>query len=148
LGVVRLTCTQTSSFEKGGQGWIFWAWKVIIIFALSLLGIFLTPFTAQTETVDEWSYKKGLAGGWIPQDPTERKFPNICGSKPPTATTATMTHSSATPKPSTHIIHPGASNTKCVTAANNKNGGAVTLQDCDGTACKLFAEELPLVLIV
>ncbi|PPQ76322.1 hypothetical protein CVT24_008381 [Panaeolus cyanescens] len=41
------------------QGWIFWTWKA--------------------EDADEWSYQKGLEGGWIPQDPTSRKYPNICG---------------------------------------------------------------------
>ncbi|KAF8638329.1 hypothetical protein AX17_002349 [Amanita inopinata Kibby_2008] len=40
------------------QGWVFWTWKA--------------------ENADEWSYQKGLEGGWIPQDPTERKNPNIC----------------------------------------------------------------------
>ncbi|KAF8335342.1 glycoside hydrolase family 5 protein, partial [Cantharellus anzutake] len=49
---------QTSSFGKAG-GWIYWTWK--------------------TEATDEWSYEKGLSGGWIPQDPTERLYPNICG---------------------------------------------------------------------
>ncbi|KAF8335350.1 glycoside hydrolase family 5 protein [Cantharellus anzutake] len=48
---------QTSSFEKAA-GWIYWTWK--------------------TEATDEWSYQKGLAGGWIPQDPTQRLYPNIC----------------------------------------------------------------------
>ncbi|KAF9036214.1 glycoside hydrolase family 5 protein [Panaeolus papilionaceus] len=41
------------------QGWVFWTWKA--------------------ENADEWSYQKGLEGGWIPMDPTNRKFPNICG---------------------------------------------------------------------
>ena len=50
---------QTSTFENNGQGWIYWTWK--------------------TEITDEWSYQKGLAGGWIPQNPTTRQFPNICG---------------------------------------------------------------------
>ncbi|PPQ76324.1 hypothetical protein CVT24_008383 [Panaeolus cyanescens] len=40
------------------QGWVFWTWKA--------------------ENADEWSYQKGLEGGWIPMDPTDRKFPNIC----------------------------------------------------------------------
>ncbi|KAL5486001.1 hypothetical protein ACEPAI_7045 [Sanghuangporus weigelae] len=40
------------------QGWVYWAWK--------------------TESADEWSYQKGLAGGWIPQDPTERLYPGLC----------------------------------------------------------------------
>ncbi|EIN04828.1 glycoside hydrolase family 5 protein [Punctularia strigosozonata HHB-11173 SS5] len=41
------------------QGWIFWTWKA--------------------ENADEWSYQKGLEGGWIPQDPTDRLYPDICG---------------------------------------------------------------------
>ncbi|KAJ7274414.1 glycoside hydrolase family 5 protein [Mycena haematopus] len=40
------------------QGWIYWTWKA--------------------ENSDEWSYQKGLEGGWIPQDPTDRLYPNIC----------------------------------------------------------------------
>ncbi|KAG5634617.1 hypothetical protein H0H81_001373, partial [Sphagnurus paluster] len=43
---------QTSSFEKGGQGWLQWTWKA--------------------EIADEWSYQAGLANGWIPQNPTTR----------------------------------------------------------------------------
>ncbi|KAF9262542.1 exo-1,3-beta-glucanase [Marasmius fiardii PR-910] len=42
-----------------GEGWIQWTWKV--------------------ENADEWSYQAGLANGWIPRDPTQRQFPNICG---------------------------------------------------------------------
>ncbi|KAF5385032.1 hypothetical protein D9615_001239 [Tricholomella constricta] len=49
---------QTSTFEKG-QGWIQWTWKA--------------------EIADEWSYQAGLANGWIPQNPTTRAYPNICG---------------------------------------------------------------------
>ncbi|KAH9945165.1 glycoside hydrolase [Epithele typhae] len=40
------------------QGWTFWTWKA--------------------ENADDWSYQKGLEGGWIPQDPTDRKYPDIC----------------------------------------------------------------------
>ncbi|PCH42165.1 glycoside hydrolase family 5 protein [Wolfiporia cocos MD-104 SS10] len=40
------------------QGWVFWTWKA--------------------ENADEWSYQKGLEGGWIPQDPTDRLYPDIC----------------------------------------------------------------------
>lgn len=32
----------------------------------------------QAENADEWSYQKGLEGGWIPQDPTDRMYPGIC----------------------------------------------------------------------
>ncbi|RDB26208.1 Glucan 1,3-beta-glucosidase [Hypsizygus marmoreus] len=40
------------------SGWVFWTWKA--------------------ENADEWSYQKGLEGGWIPHDPTDRKYPGIC----------------------------------------------------------------------
>ena len=30
------------------------------------------------ENADDWSYQKGLEGGWIPQDPTDRLYPDIC----------------------------------------------------------------------
>ncbi|KAF9484376.1 glycoside hydrolase family 5 protein [Pholiota conissans] len=40
------------------QGWVFWTWKA--------------------ENADEWSYQKGLQGGWIPGDPTNRMYPGIC----------------------------------------------------------------------
>ncbi|KAG6817924.1 hypothetical protein H0H87_012392 [Tephrocybe sp. NHM501043] len=48
---------QTSTYEKG-NGWIQWAWKA--------------------EIADEWSYQAGLANGWIPKNPTTRKYPDIC----------------------------------------------------------------------
>ncbi|KAJ3557382.1 hypothetical protein NM688_g1502 [Phlebia brevispora] len=40
------------------QGWVYWTWKA--------------------ENADDWSYQRGLEGGWIPQDPTDRLYPNIC----------------------------------------------------------------------
>ncbi|KAF8071947.1 glycoside hydrolase family 5 protein [Lyophyllum atratum] len=40
------------------SGWVFWTWKA--------------------ENADEWSYQKGLEGGWIPRDPTNRLYPGIC----------------------------------------------------------------------
>ncbi|KIL67587.1 glycoside hydrolase family 5 protein [Amanita muscaria Koide BX008] len=40
------------------QGWVYWTWKA--------------------ENADEWSYQKGLEGGWIPQDPAERQYPGMC----------------------------------------------------------------------
>jgi aryl-phospho-beta-D-glucosidase BglC (GH1 family) len=46
------------TFEKAG-GWIQWTWKA--------------------ENADDWSYSAGLKYGWIPQNPTQRNFPNICG---------------------------------------------------------------------
>ncbi|KAG6840298.1 hypothetical protein C0991_007659 [Blastosporella zonata] len=48
---------QSSTFGQG-QGWFQWAWKA--------------------EKADEWSYQAGLANGWIPQNPTDREYPNIC----------------------------------------------------------------------
>ncbi|EKM58378.1 glycoside hydrolase family 5 protein [Phanerochaete carnosa HHB-10118-sp] len=42
------------------QGWVYWTWKV--------------------EDADDWSYQRGLQGGWIPQDPTDRLYPDICSS--------------------------------------------------------------------
>jgi len=49
---------QVITYEKG-SGWIQWTWK--------------------TEGADEWSYQAGLANGWIPSDPTQFKYPKICG---------------------------------------------------------------------
>jgi glucan 1,3-beta-glucosidase len=49
---------QTSAYEHG-TGWIFWTWRA--------------------ESAADWSYKDGLAGGWIPRNPTDRQYPNICG---------------------------------------------------------------------
>ena len=50
---------QTYAFETGAQGWLQWTWK--------------------TESADEWSYQAGLANGWIPQNPNNPQYPNICG---------------------------------------------------------------------
>jgi glucan 1,3-beta-glucosidase len=41
------------------NGWIYWTWKA--------------------ENADDWSYQAGLANGYIPQDPTNRQYPNVCG---------------------------------------------------------------------
>jgi glucan 1,3-beta-glucosidase len=49
---------QVITFEKA-QGWLQWTWK--------------------TEQTDEWSYQVGLAHGWIPSNPTDYRYPNICG---------------------------------------------------------------------
>lgn len=49
---------QAITYEKA-QGWIQWTWKA--------------------EVADEWSYQAGLANGWIPEDPTDFKYPDICG---------------------------------------------------------------------
>ncbi|KAF8921954.1 glycoside hydrolase superfamily [Mucidula mucida] len=49
---------QVITYEKG-DGWIQWTWKA--------------------ENADEWTYQAGLTYGWIPQDPTNHQYPNICG---------------------------------------------------------------------
>ncbi|KAI0695614.1 exo-beta-1,3-glucanase [Cytidiella melzeri] len=49
---------QVITYEKGA-GWVQWTWKA--------------------ESADDWSYQAGLAGGWIPQNPTSLMYPNICG---------------------------------------------------------------------
>lgn len=46
---------------------------------LPTMGFVLTP-SCQAEDADDWSYQRGLEGGWIPQDPTDRMYPNICSS--------------------------------------------------------------------
>jgi glucan 1,3-beta-glucosidase len=48
---------QRSSYEAGA-GWVYWTWKA--------------------ENADDWSYQAGLKYGWIPRNPTERKYPNVC----------------------------------------------------------------------
>ncbi|KAK4701344.1 glucan 1,3-beta-glucosidase, partial [Phenoliferia sp. Uapishka_3] len=49
---------QADVYESSASGWLQWAWKA--------------------ENADDWSYQAGLAGGWIPSDPTQRQFPNQC----------------------------------------------------------------------
>jgi glucan 1,3-beta-glucosidase len=49
---------QVMTYEAGA-GWVQWCWKA--------------------EDADEWSYEAGLANGWIPRDPTQFEYPNICG---------------------------------------------------------------------
>lgn len=53
-----VTCQhQVTTYEKA-SGWIQWTWKA--------------------ESADDWTYQAGLAGGWIPQNPTELLYPDIC----------------------------------------------------------------------
>lgn len=52
---------QVDAFETS-YGWLQWTWKT------------------EAGTADEWSYSLGLQYGWIPQDPTERLYPDICSS--------------------------------------------------------------------
>lgn len=51
---------QTSAYEASA-GWVFWTWKT-------------APGAGE-----EWSYSIGLEEGWIPQNVTERLYPDICG---------------------------------------------------------------------
>lgn len=57
--LAKFWAAQAIAFERGGQGWIQWAWKA--------------------ENADEWSYQAGLANGWIPRKPTNYAYPSICG---------------------------------------------------------------------
>ncbi|KZT59079.1 glycoside hydrolase family 5 protein [Calocera cornea HHB12733] len=50
---------QVNAYEQA-QGWIYWCWK--------------------NEQADDWSYQKGVQNGWIPSDPDDRQYPNICSS--------------------------------------------------------------------
>ncbi|KAF8215877.1 glycoside hydrolase family 5 protein [Mycena galopus ATCC 62051] len=58
---------QVISYEMA-EGWIQW---LVYSFA---------KVTWKTESADEWSYSAGLANGWIPQDPTDLMYPNICST--------------------------------------------------------------------
>jgi len=48
---------QTTAYELA-DGWIHWTWKV--------------------ENADDWSYSAGLRGGWIPYNPAEKIYGNLC----------------------------------------------------------------------
>jgi len=48
---------QAITYEKA-QGWLQWTWKA--------------------ENADEWSYQAGLANGWIPKNPNDLQYPDIC----------------------------------------------------------------------
>ncbi|KAG8750908.1 exo-1,3-beta-glucanase [Serendipita sp. 396] len=50
--------TQVSVAEKV-NGWVYWTWKA--------------------ENADDWSYQKGVEAGFIPRNPDDRLYPNICG---------------------------------------------------------------------
>ncbi|KAG8828955.1 exo-1,3-beta-glucanase [Serendipita sp. 399] len=49
---------QVSVAEKV-NGWVYWTWKA--------------------ENADDWSYQKGVEAGYIPKNPDDRLYPNICG---------------------------------------------------------------------
>lgn len=40
-------------------------------------------FTWKTEKAEEWSYEKGVENGWIPKDPRERQFSDLCKTRLP-----------------------------------------------------------------
>lgn len=52
---------QVQAYEER-LGWTMWTWKT------------------EAGAGEEWSYSKGLEYGWIPQDPSERKYPDICAN--------------------------------------------------------------------
>jgi hypothetical protein len=60
---------QVVTFELGA-GWLQWTWKA--------------------EIADEWTYQAGLEHGWIPQDPTNLKYPDICGGNSTTSSNSTV----------------------------------------------------------
>ncbi|KAM0792072.1 hypothetical protein ACM66B_004776 [Microbotryomycetes sp. NB124-2] len=55
----RMYEVQTSVYEQGA-GWIYWTWKT------------------ESGQSEDWSYSKGLQYGWIPSNPTEKKYGNQC----------------------------------------------------------------------
>ncbi|KAF7337508.1 hypothetical protein MSAN_02223800 [Mycena sanguinolenta] len=57
---------QVISYEKA-EGWIQCTY-----IAFTKIG------TWKAENADEWTYQAGLANGWIPKDPTDLMYPNIC----------------------------------------------------------------------
>lgn len=40
-------------------------------------------FTWKTDKAEEWSYEKGVENGWIPKDPRERQFADLCKTRLP-----------------------------------------------------------------
>ena len=46
----------------------------------------------------------------------------------------TIATGSTTPPVGSRVIHPGASNSVCVSAPNNADGGVVVVNPCDGSA--------------
>ncbi|GAA6011136.1 hypothetical protein JCM11491_006737 [Sporobolomyces phaffii] len=51
---------QTSVWEESTSGWVSWCFKA--------------------ENADDWSYQAGVKYGWIPRDPTQRNYPDLCAS--------------------------------------------------------------------
>jgi len=49
---------QVQAYEQGA-GWVYWTWKA--------------------ENADDWSYQVGLEGGWIPKNPSDKIYNNLCG---------------------------------------------------------------------
>ncbi|KAF5366221.1 hypothetical protein D9758_005707 [Tetrapyrgos nigripes] len=89
---------QVMSFEKGA-GWIQWTWKL--------------------ENADDWSYQAGLENGWIPRNPDERLYPNICQ---PNSLDSSTTSSSPTPSPTPAVCsqYTVRSRDTCHSIAHNK----------------------------
>lgn len=52
---------QTQTFERAGQGWIYWTWKA--------------------ESAADWSYQDGLSKGYIPNNPGDHQYSwdSVCG---------------------------------------------------------------------
>ncbi|KAF9267774.1 glycoside hydrolase family 5 protein [Marasmius fiardii PR-910] len=60
------------------QGWVYWTWKARLTLISRLLPHFDDYLFVQAEIADDWSYQIGLEGGWIPKNPSDRLYPNIC----------------------------------------------------------------------
>lgn len=61
------------------QGWVYWTWKVREAYVCGFSDLSF-QCVIQVENADDWSYQRGLQGGWIPQDPSDRMYPNICSN--------------------------------------------------------------------
>ncbi len=70
---------QVQAYEQGA-GWIYWMWKVGG--GLSFPMEWIPPnhvLSKKAENADDWSYQTGLKGGWIPQNPSDKIYNNLCG---------------------------------------------------------------------
>lgn len=67
---------QVTTFEKNALGWVYCA---RLPRPLVRMTDSVRAGTWKTEQAPEWSYSAGLANGWIPVNPTDRTYPNICG---------------------------------------------------------------------
>lgn len=67
---------QVTTYEKA-SGWVYWTWKSETA-SFPFFPIF-PALTVGSRSQEDWSYNSGLVNGWIPYNPAERLYPNICG---------------------------------------------------------------------